>query len=301
MTSRLGFEVARLRATARIAADYLRSLLWPVCGNPEGWPRAAARMREGTLAEPLPPRFRVLSWNVHRGYRLDEVTSSLERILDRWRPDVLLLQEVPMYAERPFWESEGVRPLLAGWHLRFAPMHRVGAPSAYYPFQASGQLTASRAPISEWEVCPLPTVSRPKLGRRHRVQRVALGTAVAIRDGEAAMWNVHLENTTGPHGRLLQAARLLDRVQQRPRRPTILAGDFNTLFGGLEGTDGLLTGTGFDRVEVVDRRRLRPAIDHVFVRGLAALEGVELAARGSDHRPILVEVEVARQEGHGEE
>ncbi len=295
MSSGLAFELGRVRATGRIAADYLHSILRPTVRGAEAWPVDAAGQRGGESLDPLPERFRLLSWNIHRGYLLEEVRASLEGILTgSSAPHVLLLQEVPMFPGRPFWECDGLRQLLASWHLCFAPMHQVLRPSPYYPFLASGQLTASRAPVVAMEVVPLPRVSRPKLGRRHRVQRLALGSTVPTLRGDATVWNVHLENTTGPAGRGRQTRCLVARIDDGPSGPTILGGDFNTLFGPLEKAPGVLAEAGFERASVAQRRPLRPAIDHVFVRGLSARSGLELGSRGSDHRPLVVEVEVSR-------
>ncbi len=295
MSSGLAFELGRLRASGRIAVDYMHSILRPTVRRAEPWPAAAAGQRGGEISDPLPERFRLLSWNIHRGYRLEEVRASLEGILTgSSAPQVLLLQEVPVFPRGPFWECDGLRELLASWHLCFAPMHQVLRPSPYYPFLTSGQLTASRAPVVAMEVVPLPRVSRPKLGRRHRVQRLALGSTVPTLRGVATVWNVHLENTTGPAGRARQTRCLVARIDDGPPGPTILGGDFNTLFGPFEEAPHVLAEAGFDRANVAQRRPLRPGIDHVFVRGLTARSGLELDARGSDHRPLVVEVEVTR-------
>jgi endonuclease/exonuclease/phosphatase family metal-dependent hydrolase len=292
--TRVRFEIGRARATARIAWDYARSTLRPVVRDPGGWPAAEARARAGAAAAPLPARFRLLTWNLHRGYRPAALRTSLERMVGERDPHLLLLQEVPVTAGAPFWEWDGIRPLLDGWHLFFAPMHRPPARRLYYPFDASGQLTASRSPVAHWEVLPLPTVSRPKLGRRHRVQRLALGVVVATRGAEVTIWNLHLENTTRPSGRGLQARRLVTWIAERPPRPTVVAGDCNTFFGRLEEVAATLGEAGFERAVVAGRRRLRPAIDHLFVRGLTVVTARELAAGGSDHRPIVAELEVPR-------
>jgi endonuclease/exonuclease/phosphatase family metal-dependent hydrolase len=134
----------------------------------------------------------------------------------------------------------------------------------------------------------LPVASRPKLGRNHRIERIALG--VRCRAGAFApeIWNVHLENTARPSARARQAEALAAALSDGP---LIVGGDFNTMFGPLEGVAAALEAVGLLRVVPRNERRMSPSIDHVFVRGASRAVGEVLRLRGSDHLPISAEVE----------
>ena len=139
----------------------------------------------------------------------------IRQLLDDHNPTMLLLQEVPVYPDGSWWELPEIADLLAGFHLSYAPVHRVRRRSLYYPFDSSGLVTASRVPVADAAVIELPTVSRPKLGRHHLFKRIALRTRFEIGDRTVSVVNLHLENTTGPGGRMRQVERVLAMADDR--------------------------------------------------------------------------------------
>ena len=294
MARRWHFEVGRVRATTRLGCDFLRSLLQPVRGSAtpgrhHDVPSVATDLGAGVVRS-LPARLRLLSWNIHRSYDARGVVESLRWLMVDREPHVLLLQEVPVYPHGPWWLEPDVRELLEGLHLLFAPIHRVARPTAYYPFRESGLLIGVRALPESHRTVRLPVASQPKLGRNHRVERIALG--VRCRAGGLApeIWNVHLENTARPSARARQAMALASALSEGP---LIVGGDFNTLFGPLEGVAAALEAVGLLRVVPRNQRRMSPSIDHVFVRGASCAAGEVLRLRGSDHLPLAAEVEFA--------
>ncbi len=283
------------RASIRIAFDLLRSIVFPI---PHRQALAAATPtvsdvvhRMGAHTELFTGELTLLSWNVHRGYDPQRLQASLLRLLAEHDPDVVLLQEVPVYPERPFWEEPALAAPLAGFHLFFAPMHEVLRRTSYYPFRFSGQLTLSRFPFAAAEAHGLPQVSRPKLGRHHRVRRVVAVTRLQAAAGAVGIYNLHLENTTGPGGRRLQMRCVLDLVEEHGDRVAVLGGDFNPLFDPCEPLHGEIARGGFRRL--FERRcGLWPRLDFFFARGASAARGRALSAAGSDHQPILARIEV---------
>lgn len=287
------FELGRARATARIGYDYLRSLLRPprgdsIPGNGPGVPTVVAD--GGTpVAGSLPATLRLLSWNIHRAYDDRRIAESLHAVIRDRDPHVVLLQEVPVYPHGPWWLEPGVRSVLAGMQTVFAAMHRVARPTAYYPFLESGVLIGVRAPLASHRAVRLPVASRPKLGRNHRIERIALGVRCRAGTLTLEIWNVHLENTARPSARVRQAMALAAALGDGC---TIVGGDFNTMFGPLEGVVAALEAANLQRVVPGNERRMSPSIDHFFVRGVAAARGEVLRLRGSDHLPIYAEVEL---------
>lgn len=287
------FELGRARATARIGYDYLRSLLWPPRGDtiPGDGPGVPSAVDGGgaPVAASLPATLRVLSWNIHRAYDDRGVAESLHAVMRDRDPHVVLLQEVPVYPRGPWWLEPGVRTVLAGMQLVFAAMHRVARPTAYYPFLESGVLIGVRAPMASHRAVRLPVASRPKLGRNHRIERVALGVRCRAGKLTPEFWNVHLENTARPSARERQTMALAAALGDGC---TIVGGDFNTMFGPFEGVVAALEAAGLQRVVPGNERRMSPSIDHFFIRGVAAARGEVLRLRGSDHLPIYAEVEL---------
>jgi endonuclease/exonuclease/phosphatase family metal-dependent hydrolase len=289
------FELGRARAAARIGFDYLQSVLLPVTASPTAEPdppaAASLTLRESGPDHPLPKRARVICWNLHRAYDATGVVAGLRAVFAELAPDVLMLQEVPVWPEGPWWSAEGVFDLLDEHRLVFAPMHRVGRPTPYYPFLASGLLVAVRGGFARPSAALLPAVSRPKLGRGHRVERVVVGVRCRFEGAAVGVWNVHLENTTRPSGRELQARAVTAVAGDGP---AIVAGDFNTMIPRLEGVDRAFRDAGFARVAVSGPTGMTPQLDHFFVRGVRALWAERLPIAGSDHRPICGEFEVER-------
>jgi endonuclease/exonuclease/phosphatase family metal-dependent hydrolase len=278
----------RLATALRIGADFVHSCLRPLVARVDVGEAPSPMLRAGTGGRWPGDSLRLLIWNIHRGYGGPMLASELGRLMQRLDPDVLLLQEVPLFERVPFWELPAVAPLLADYHLAFVPMHRVAPPTPSHPFAANGLLTASRWAPAGWQTFALPQVSRPKLGPRHRVRRVGLRLHLQGDEGAVVLYNVHLENTAPQRGRAAQAAAVTERVAELERAdsPVLLAGDWNAFWGRSEGLYGVLEGAGFERCLPARTRWGLPQIDHLFHRGIRRARVRRLAVAGSDHSPL---------------
>ena len=289
------FHVGRAKAAARIGFDYLHSLALPPAAAPARGPallpEAGLTTRPGSRHGPLPPRLRLLSWNIHRGYDAAGVASGLRALMGDLEPHAVLLQEVPFWPTGPWWNEPGIRGLLAAHHLVFAPMHQVRRPTSYYPFRETGLLVAVRGEVEAARGARMPIVSRPKLGPGHVVERVAVGVRCRAGGRGLSLWNVHLENTTRPRGRELQARAAAAAVEAGP---AVVVGDFNTMLWPLERVERTLAEEGFARACLSGHWRPGPQLDHFFLRGVRALRAERLDVRGSDHLPIFAEIDVER-------
>lgn len=285
-----GHRVLAARAGLRIAWDLVRTWVSPPVVSAAPGPAVAVTLRPGGVRRGRSEGpIRVVTWNIHRAYDLEGVARGLRRLLLETSPDLLLLQEVPVWPTVPWWEHASVREPLERLDLGYVPMHRVLEPSRYYPFETSGPAILSPWTLDHWRAVSLPEVSRPKLGRGHRIRRVALMATLKGSDGPLRGVNVHLENTARPAGRAAQAAELLRAVDAPEGVPVILGGDFNDLLAPVEGVDRQLCAAGFAPGPVA-RRRQWPGIDRVYGRGLEVLRSEVLDIAGSDHRPVLAEL-----------
>lgn len=281
----------------------MRSLLRPVRREPETahWLELESvggryrPIRNEAVSAACDARLRLLCWNIHRGYQASRVAAELLRLTRALSPDLVLLQEVPIWTDGPFWEMDELRALFDEFNVAFAPMHRVSRPSPYYPFEESGLLLASRRPLTQVEVLELPTVTRPKLGRDHRIVRVALRGHIRTSVGPARIVNIHLENTTGPSGRSWQARWLAERLLDP--EPVVLAGDVNTLWGRREGVSQAYAAAGLAEVDLATSSRA-PRLDRIFSRGVEVVGAAMVPAGGSDHQPLAAEMRVIPGESY---
>lgn len=231
--------------------------------------------------EPL----RILCWNVYRNYRAPRVAATLRGLIRAHAPQVLLLQEAPVYADHTFADLD----VFGGYTGFYAPLHEIRAPAGRLNFVSTGQLLLTRLPVQGTAVHVLPSVRwggaedhRGTVTRRVVYARYFLGAGETV-----GIYNVHLENRTRPAGRDLQAEALLDIIEGHRDRVVVVAGDLNTRFPR-EGALRRLRAAGFRSLV----RGLRPRRDHVLVRGASAATAKVLRGRGSDHAPILATVEL---------
>lgn len=255
---------------------------------PEGLrPAQRAVVRNGSQRR-ISRELHLLSYNLQRAYREPEMIRTLVEATADHRPDVLLLQEVP----RGLWLRPELAAVFAGRDLFYAPFHLVERPAGRYRSREYGQLIASRFALDRTEVLELPTVTRAGLGPGHLLKRVALLAELPLRDGrKLRLANVHHEPFVWPAGRSPQHAALLQRLQE-PERPEswidLCVGDFNALFG-VRREPGLAEwwARGFEPALPRGRH-----LDNALARGHRELRAVKLRKPGSDHRPLVVQVEL---------
>jgi endonuclease/exonuclease/phosphatase family metal-dependent hydrolase len=263
-------------------------------------------------------RLLVRSWNVfHGNARAPEREAFLEqmvRLASADRPDVLCLQEVPVWALDRLGEWSGMtavgdvarRPSLgpvqigAGLGRRLTDLHHGFLRSAFAG-QANAILVHPRLRVLERQVIVLnPASFRKRLGRELRLdvvtrlawakeRRICQAVRFALDTETAVVGNLHataISDPRVPDAELLRAATFVDALAE-PDELVLLAGDFN-VSPGTSATLAELAGWGFSDAGT--------GIDHVLVRGAASappavwederrrLDGRVL----SDHAPVEV-------------
>ena len=227
-----------------------------LAGQAPAEPRAAGAAHRDT-ARPRPDRLRILQLNAYHGYpdpegRLLVRESPSDRVIrsgrlaaeiQRLRPDVVVLQEAWCAVDEGCLADRLAGDL--GLHAVYA---RANGSLRWLGFE-EGSAILSRFPLAEPEVWPLEP-DRDAFERR-------IGLSVRIEHPELPfeLVGVHLANGDADLAGA-QAEGLLDRIQTRPQRPDLVAGDLN-----LPSDHGVL-----ERFhEVGYRDLLAGGIDHVLL------------------------------------
>jgi endonuclease/exonuclease/phosphatase family metal-dependent hydrolase len=228
----------------------------------------------------------IISWNILRNYNKQKIEKTLKKIKNDHNPDIILLQEAPVYDSSSFWEDH----LFSKFNLYYAPLHQVKKQDSFYNFSHSGQLTLSHCPFIKTKVIKLPSLIKSVLGKDHIIRRVALYTQLTRGNGSTiGIYNIHLENVTWPTGRKKQLQYLLDEIKRNNDDTVLIGGDFNTFSGRFfEKGLALLVDAGFENL-YNSGFRLVPRLDYFFIKGAKGV-ALQLKGSGSDHQPIMVKV-----------
>lgn len=242
----------------------------------------------------LPPAsLRLISWNVFRNYRAAAVAQSLRRLVATHRPDVLLIQEAPVYDASHFADLDAFE----GYRALYTPVHEIAVPRPRYRFRSTGQLILTRHPFAATDVLELPALPR-------RIRRMARGADTVTRNvpyvrfricggGTLGVYNIHLENRTSPAGRLRQVGPLFEAMRRQADDCVVVGGDFNTFLSArFETSLRRFEAAGFTNLFHAVGPRWRPRLDYFMVRGAVRARGVQLRGRGSDHQPIMAVLEL---------
>ena len=207
---------------------------------------------------------KVISWNLLRleGAAVGDVVA----LLERERPDVLLMQEVTQHMD--------ALPSLAGGHYHRLP----------WPGRIHGLAVWSRHNYAAPRILPLPASRLPGHWPRRRAQLVQVG--------DITFANVHLS-----HGQLLNRRQLLRIAAALRGRPAAIIGDYNAV--------GPLLIPGFadagPREPTHYAGNVVPfRLDRCLLHALACHSATTLDFGPSDHKPIVLELkaaEAARRQG----
>ncbi|RQX09578.1 endonuclease/exonuclease/phosphatase family protein [Micromonospora inaquosa] len=266
---RLPGPVAPLRATAAVTA---LALLAPVLADEV----PVASNRDGP-----PQRLTVVAYNIRMGFGLDgrfDLTG-LAEVVDRQRPDVVLLSEVDRA-----W-------LLNGGHDTLDLLSdRLGMPYVFGPAADPvwGDAVLSRWPVRDPRSRPLAAVGAPTGAQ-------ALAVTLDLGDGvHTAVVSTHLQPPPGrdPVG---QARAVADfAIRYAAGRPLVVAGDLNTEPGDEAFAEFAKAGL-VDALAAARPLATSPAddprqqIDHIFVSpGLIPADPVAPRSTASDHLPVAV-------------
>lgn len=260
-----------LRAAAAVTA---LALLAPVLADEV----PVASNRDGP-----PERLTVVAYNIRMGFGLDgrfDLTG-LAEVVERQRPDVVLLSEVDRA-----W-------LLNGGHDTLDLLaDRLGMPYVFGPAADPvwGDAVLSRWPVRDPRTLPLAAVGAPTGAQ-------ALAVTLDLGDGvRTAVVSTHLQPPPGK-GPVVQARAVADfATRYAAGRPLVVAGDLNTEPGDeafAEFTDaGLVDALAAARpLATSPADDPRQQIDHIFVSpGLTPGDPVAPRSTASDHLPVAVTV-----------
>jgi endonuclease/exonuclease/phosphatase family metal-dependent hydrolase len=239
-------------------------------------------------------RFRVLTWNIHKGiggldrrYRIDRVIS----LLGHYEPDIALLQEVSEDMPRSQFhdQAELLSAELGMPHIAYGPEHR-------FSIGGYGNAILSRWPLFDVHHFDLTIGTRKKRGGLQARSRVRFGK----RSRTVVIHNLHLGLAGSERGRQLERFLSTDPFRGlHERTPIVFGGDLNDLWGTLGPR--FLHPAGFARAGRLVNTfpawlPIRP-LDGLFIRGDLSWRhcmacGSKLAKQASDHLPLIAELDL---------
>jgi len=255
-----------------------------------------------TAASAQAEKLHVVSWNIARGSRIEEITEFLIRA----NADLILLQESDCNSRRTAYRN--IAKELAqklGMNYAFgAEFQELGQGSPSSPAY-HGQATLSRWPLSQprvirfrrqskfwhphWWIPPLAAFQR-RIGGR-----MALITNLAIGGRSLIVYNLHLESRNSDELRFGQFAELLNDTRRYGFDVVVvLAGDFNFDIAAARGKT-FLQDAGFENpfaslampTILSGASRHGRAIDWILIRGAVPRSfQVHNSIRASDHYPL---------------
>ncbi len=267
----------------------------------------------GSFATELAPKqldaFRVVSWNIARGCRLNDIVD----FLSETKADLILLQEADCNARRTRYDNiaaEIARKLRMNYAfgIEFQELSQGSRESPAY----HGQATLSRLPLVDCRILRFEKQSRfwcpywflPSLAvlQRRLGGRIALITHVEWKGRTLVVYNLHLESRSAALGRAQLVELLQDARQYERDTPVILAGDFNldvtersfgSMIGIMEFEDPFAHDHPPTARSRVPGREL--AIDSILIRGPVGVSAahVDRSVAASDHFPLSLTLAVS--------
>jgi endonuclease/exonuclease/phosphatase family metal-dependent hydrolase len=249
----------------------------------------AAHQPDPAAAPEQPGRLRVMTYNIHHGRGTDDKVD-IERIaavINAARPDLVAVQEVDVGVNRSGRIDEAAKlAVLTGMHVRFGKARDYGGGDY-------GQAILSERPITDFAVHELPGDARDE-------QRIALIATIQAGEGVPEMRFVatHLHHQAEAH-RVAQAKKLLELLAEE-KLPTVVAGDLNAEPGSRAMNlllkrwrdttpDDALTYPAGEPIKKIDWILLAGADGWTVTDSEVLDEPV-----ASDHRPVVVELEIDR-------
>lgn len=212
----------------------------------------------------------LVNWNIQKGGDPDW-TTDLETIADE--PDLMVFQEAAVNSN--VWETVGDEH-----YQSFAPGFRT--------FRSlTGVMTLSSAqPLTQCNlVSHEPWLGSPKA-------TVITEYGLTETDSTLLVVNIHVINFTfGTRDFEKQIRRALQSINEH-EGPVLLSGDFNTWhLRRMELMEELLSTRGFEALDFAEDHRKKAfgkPLDHIYVRGLEAIEATTNRVVTSDHNPMSV-------------
>jgi len=258
---------------------------------------------------PFPGKIRVVSWNIARGCRLNEIAE----FLVGENADLILLQEVDKHARRSAYRNIaevlaqrlrlnyafGIEFQELGQGSREAPAYHGQATLSRWPLCESRVLRCSRQ-STYWE--PRWWIPAHSRFQRRVGGRMALLSHALIGERRIATYNMHLESRDVDELRRSQLTEVLNDAQPYPIDvPVILAGDFN--FDVTEPRSSRLLQerdfqSPFSRLRIQTAHAhwsgRRSVIDWILTRGpiVATSLKIDHSVSASDHYPLSLTIEL---------
>ncbi len=228
---------------------------------------------EETAERPLPKTFTLLCWNVHKEMGQPRFLETFGRLLERYAPELLLLQEAVLDAAT-VGRLEG---------YSFAVSVNIGMKKRSY-----GVLTAGRCRFDD--IVGIKTLRR----EMHVTTRKSLLiTTHPFADGETlTVVNLHAINFVSAAVFAEETERLREKIAS-VEGPLVVTGDFNTWSGKrMHHLERFAAAVGLKKAALEDdhhvKRLFSKPLDHLFYRGLKLTMARAVdTGRVSDHNPIV--------------
>ena len=250
----------------------------------------AACIAGGCVSQPTP--LTVMTYNVHHGEGMDK-RLDLPRIADVIRKsdaELVALQELDDGTQRTEGKNE------PGELAKLLRMNFVFGKAMDYQGGDYGDAVLTRLPIESWRVHHLPYQQGGQ-----REPRCAVAVTIRLKNGQRIVFvSTHFDHTHEPSDRQAQATALRAALTLE-RLPVVLAGDFNCEPDSPPmrelAKDFAITTVG--NPPTCPAGSPRESIDHVLVKPAQRWRVIETHVVdeevASDHRPVVVKVELTRK------
>jgi endonuclease/exonuclease/phosphatase family metal-dependent hydrolase len=275
----------KIRIVAGVALLLASALVWVGCIEVTNYPPTPENLHTGqhraNTEVTAPDSLIVASYNIYLSEDIDLAIADLRGNPQLAGADILLLQEM---------DPDGADRIARALQMDFV----------YWPsfkFASTGRLFGN-AILSRWPITGQQAVALPHGNPLIGIRRVVVAADVQIANHDLRVVNMHLSTVSvALADRLEQATVALDSLTTQDG-PTVVAGDFNTVFKSDRiQMSRLLRKAGFRQMplplgptassSVLDFTGFDLTLDHVFYRGLIrSSAGVDRTAETSDHYPI---------------
>jgi endonuclease/exonuclease/phosphatase family metal-dependent hydrolase len=241
---------------------------------------------------------RVMTYNIRSGNGDLAATAAAIRAAS---PDVVALQEVDVHwaARSAFADQATELGQRLGMQARFAHIYSIGDPDGAPP-REFGVALLSRYPITAFRNDTLTRLSTQDTTPVPTRMPGLLDATVDVHGIAVRVFDTHLDYRRDPAVRRAQVGEMLARIDS-DTGPTLVFGDMNAtpaapelapLRARLHDAWDSSNGPGFTYPAEAPTER----IDYVFVsRDFRVLRATVPVTRASDHRPVVVDMELARR------
>jgi len=260
-------------------------------GNTVVWAAGPLVASGGFVRNPpgaVPAELRILTYNLHGppNDQMDDLIEALTSDQVLKEATILGLQEVNRHHRKT-----GYRDVASDLATTLGLYYAFAVENPYKKGGGErGLAILSRFPISQVERIALPHAGPG--GRR----RIALGTTVHLGPNRLRVYSIHLETRIANRKHADQLTTVLADANRYRELPTVILGDFNTVYFRTEQTFDLLKASDF-RTKLYEGPSfrkvllLRKKLDWIWGRNLEILEsGVQGDIEASDHRPVWAQL-----------